>query len=174
MKKKLIQLFPTFFLIRKARKDFYETNETNLGKENLDEVLWYAQYGYIINRYITLLMVLVILLSLCRCAKQSQEPEQPQQVQPTVVASKYVEIFITYGSVNGYASVKWSYDPEIDSSYASNNSYNRTIKNNTISDSIIVFTNSGAMVNDNVMVFVNGVIKQQYTASQTAKVIKLN
>lgn len=117
--------------------------------------------------------LLLLSLILVGCAKQSPEPEQPQQALPTPVASKYVEIFITYGSVNGYASVKWSYDPEIDSSYASTNSLNRTIKNNTTSDSIIVFTNSGAMVNDNVMVFVNGVIKQQYVASQTAKVIKL-
>ena len=118
--------------------------------------------------------LLLLSLILLGCAKNNQEPETIQQSQPTLVASKSVEIFITYGSVNGYASVKWSYDPEIDSFYNSNNTLNRTIRNNTTSDSIIVFTNSGSGSNDNVMIFVNGVIKQQYTASQTAKVIKLN
>jgi hypothetical protein len=117
--------------------------------------------------------LLLLSLIFIGCAKQSPEPEQTQTVQPTLVASKSVEIFITYGSVNNFASVKWSYDPNIDSAYGTTNTLNRTIRNNTTSDSIIVFTNSGAMSNDNVMVFVNGVIKQQYVASQTAKVIKL-
>ena len=117
--------------------------------------------------------LLLLSLIFIGCAKQSPEPEPTQTVQPTLVVSKSVEIFITYGSVNNFASVKWSYDPNIDSAYGTTNTLNRTIRNNTTSDSIIVFTNSGAMSNDNVMVFVNGVIKQQYVASQTAKVIKL-
>ena len=117
-----------------------------------------------------LLMLSLVLLG---CAKNNPEPETIQQTTPLAVASKSVEIFITYGSVNNYASVKWSYDPEIDSSYSSTNTLNRTIRNTTLSDSILLFTNSGSGSNDNVMVFVNGVIKQQYTASQTAKVIKL-
>lgn len=117
--------------------------------------------------------ILLLSLILIGCTKKQPEPETIQQTTPLVVASKSVEIFITYGSVNNYASVKWSLDPEIDSSYATTNTLNRTIRNNTTSDSILIFTNSGSGSNDNVMVFVNGVIKQQYIASQTAKVIKL-
>lgn len=118
--------------------------------------------------------ILLLSLILIGCAKQTPEPETTQSVNPIVVAPKYVEIFITYGGVNNFASVKWSYDPEIDSAYNSTSSYNRTIRNYTTSDSIIVFTNSGAMSNDNVTIYVNSVIKEQYIASQMAKVIKLN
>jgi len=118
--------------------------------------------------------LLLFSLILIGCAKKTPEPEQPQQVTPITIAPKYVEIYINYGTVNNMASVKWSYEPEIDSSYATNNTYSRTIKNYTNSDSIIVFTNSGAMSYDNVTIYVNGVIKQQYIESQTAKVIKLN
>ncbi len=117
--------------------------------------------------------LLLLSLILLGCAKKTPEPETPQQVTPITVASKNVEIYITYGGVNNFASVKWSYDPEIDSSYMSSNSYNRTIRNTTTSDSILIFTTSGVGSFDNVMVVVNGTIKEQYTASQTAKVIKL-
>lgn len=117
--------------------------------------------------------LLLLSLILFGCAKNSPEPEQPQTNTPTPAASKFVEIYVIHGSVNNFASVKWSYDPNIDSSYYTTNTLNRYIKNYTTSDSILIFTNSGATVNDNVTIYVNGVIKQQYIASQTAKVIKL-
>ncbi len=118
--------------------------------------------------------LLLLSLILVGCAKQSPEPEQPQTITPTPIVSKFVEIYVIHGSVNNFASVKWSYDPLIDSGYANTNTLNRYIKNYTNSDSISIFTNSGAMINDNVTIYVNGIIKQQYTASQTVKVIKLN
>jgi len=117
--------------------------------------------------------LLLLSLILLGCAKKTPEPETPQQVSPITLAPKNVEIYITYGGVNNFASVKWSYDPEIDSIYPSTNSYNRTIKNTTTSDSILVYTNSGTTSLDNVTVYVNGTIKEQYTGSQTVKVIKL-
>lgn len=177
--KKLIKLFPSYFLIKKAKDDFYETDEVNLDKEDLDYIMWSALYGYIIGRFIIVFTILVMLLSLFRCAKPQQiEPiELPAINQPIVVASKYVEIYITYGAVNNFCSVKWSYDPEIDSAYTSNNSLTRTIRNYTNSDSIYISTRSqvaNIQQTNTVMVVVDGVIKEQYSGVQIDKKIKLN
>lgn len=122
--------------------------------------------------------LLLLSLILLGCAKPQQiEPiELPAINTPIVVASKYVEIYITYGAVNNFCSVKWSYDPNIDSAYTTSNSNNRTIKNYTNSDSIFVYTTSqvaNQQQPNTVMVVVNGVIKEQYTGTQVAKKIKL-
>ena len=116
----------------------------------------------------------IFALILIGCSKKTQEPvPEPIIINNTAAVNKLVEIFITYGNVNGWASVKWSYVPEIDSSYNSNNTHNRTIKNTTSSDSIILFTNSGVNSYDNITVTVNGIIKYQYVSCQKEKVIKL-
>lgn len=123
--------------------------------------------------------LLLLSLILLGCAKPQQiEPiELPAINTPIVVASKYVEIYITYGAVNNFCSVKWSYDPDIDSVYTSNNSLTRTIRNYTNSDSIYISTRSqvaNIQQTNTVMVVVDGVIKEQYSGIQMDKKIKLN
>lgn len=123
--------------------------------------------------------LLLLSLILLGCAKPQQiEPiELPAINTPIVVASKYVEIYITYGAVNNFCSVKWSYDPDIDSAYTSNNSLTRTIRNYTNSDSIYISTRSqvaNIQQTNTVMVVVCGVIKEQYSGIQMDKKIKLN
>lgn len=123
---------------------------------------------------------LILLILFVGCQKKSTAPSSTAQIPvvntPTVPTSKYVEIYITYGAVNNFCSVKWSYDPNIDSAYTTSNSVNRTIRNYTNSDSIFVYTTSqvaNQQQPNTVMVVVNGVIKEQYTGTQVAKKIKL-
>lgn len=132
-------------------------------------------------KYIITLMNKLILFSLiligCAKPKQIEPIELPAINTPIVVASKYVEIYITYGAVNNFCSVKWSYDPDIDSVYTSNNSLTRTIRNYTNSDSIYISTRSqvaNIQQTNTVMVVVDGVIKEQYSGIQMDKKIKLN
>jgi len=123
------------------------------------------------------LLLLSIILLGCAKPKQIEPIELPAINTPIVVASKYVEIYITYGAVNNFCSVKWSYDPEIDSAYTSNNSLTRTIRNYTNSDSIYISTRSqvaNIQQTNTVMVVVDGVIKEQYSGVQIDKKIKLN
>lgn len=122
--------------------------------------------------------IILFSLILIGCAKTKQiEPcEQPIVNQQIVVDENYVEIFITYGSVNNFCSVKWSYTPNIDSSYTTSNSLNRTIRNYASSDSIYISTRSqvaNQQQSNTVMVVVNGVIKEQYSGIQIDKKIKL-
>lgn len=122
--------------------------------------------------------LLLFSLILIGCAKPKQpEPIQlPVINQPIIVTPKYVEIYITYGAVNNYCSIKWSYEPNIDSSYATTNTLNRTIRSYTTSDSIFINTRSqisNIQQSNTVMVVVDGVIKEQYSGVQIGKKVYL-
>lgn len=122
--------------------------------------------------------LILFSLILLGCAKpKTIEPIQSLVInQPIVIASKYVEIYITYGAVNNYCSVKWSYDPNIDSAYTSTNTLSKTIRNYTTSDSIYISTRSqiaNQQQSNTVMVVVDGVIKEQYSGIQIDKKVML-
>lgn len=121
--------------------------------------------------------LLILPLFLFACNKKTNV-QPATTTQPIVVApvSRHVELFITYGAVNNFCSVKWSFDPNIDSSYATNNTVNRYISNYTTSDSILVYTSShlSNATPNTVLVQVDGVVRYQWTGVNIDKTIKIN
>lgn len=98
-----------------------------------------------------------------------------QQSNTLVSTSKKVDIFIIFGSLNSNASVKWNYNPNIDSTYNTNNITNYKITNYTESDSIFIYTNSHNVnqTSNDVTVLVNGIVKEHYAGIGIAKKIYL-
>lgn len=126
---------------------------------------------------ITILAITIIFLFSCNKKNTITPLNSIEQVNQIIDSRKFVEIYVTYGGVNNFCSVKWAYNPDVDSGYVSTNTNNRTIKNYTNSDSILVYTNSydfGEIRSNTVTVYVNGRIKEQYSGMQVVKTIKLN
>ena len=122
------------------------------------------------------LILLPLILLGCSKPKINEPIESTIINQPIVVTSRYVEIYITYGAINNFCSIKWSYDPNIDSTYTSTNTLSKTIRNYTNSDSIYINTSSqisNQQQSNTVMVVVNGVIKEQYNGIQINKKVIL-
>lgn len=119
--------------------------------------------------------LLILPFILFACNKKTTV--QPTTTQPIVVSpvAKHVQIFVTFGAINNFCSVKWSFDPNIDSSYTGNNTYSCNISNYTTSDSILIYTTSHLSnhVSNTVLVQVDGVVKYQWTGIDIDKTIKL-
>ena len=124
------------------------------------------------------LFVSLAFLSISCSKKDAIEPINNTTTQHTPLASnrKFVEIYITYGGVNNFCSVKWAYNPDIDSGYTSTNTNSRDVKCYTESDSIHIYTNSyayGQQQSNTVLVVVDGIVKTQYSGIQQERLIKL-
>lgn len=120
--------------------------------------------------------LLILPFILFACNKKTTV--QPATTQPIVVApvAKHVQIFVTFGAINNFCSVKWSFDPNIDSSYTGNNTYSCNISNYTTSDSILIYTHShvgNTNASNTVLVQVDGVVKYQWSGINIDKTIKL-
>lgn len=113
---------------------------------------------------------IVALMSSCKKTKS---------IEPTALASgsnsKQVEIVVDYGGNSQICSVKWYWNPDVDSLYKNNNA--KVIRYTTTSDSINIYTRSdmmGSLVSDKVTIYVNGLFKTSYTGVQAIRKIYLN
>jgi hypothetical protein len=110
---------------------------------------------------------IVALMSSCK----KTETSTPTTVAPTPTIPsniKNVTVVINKGGLKQFTNIRWSYSPDVDSSYNSyNNGYVRTYSNTTTSDSIFIYSSSHNFVNDQtsdqVSVYVNGVLKTTYS-----------
>lgn len=118
---------------------------------------------------------IVALLSSC---KKTTTTPTTTTVAPTPTSNlKTVSVVITKGGVTHFTSIKWSYSPNIDSSYnTSGSSASYAFNNTTLSDSIYVYSSSHTayQCNDIITIYVNGAFKQTYSGVGTFRKIYLN
>jgi len=111
-------------------------------------------------------IAIVALMSSCKKTETAPSTVAPTPTIPSNI--KNVTVVINKGGLKQFTNIKWSYSPDVDSSYNSyNNGYVRTYSNTTTSDSIFIYSSSHNFVNDQtsdqVSVYVNGVLKTTYS-----------
>lgn len=114
---------------------------------------------------------IVALLSSCNNKKTTIQPTQQSG------NSKNVKIDVYFAGTYNNMSVKWSFNPNVDSVYSQMTQHYKTVINNTTSDSILIYTGSSTpgvgTQYCTVTVYVDGVQKTQYQGLSINKTIKL-
>lgn len=118
------------------------------------------------------IIIFTIVALLSSCNKKTTNPT-PQ----TTGFSKNVKIDVYFAGTYNNMSVKWSFNPNIDSVYSQMTQHYKTVINNTTSDSILIYTGSSTpgvgTQYCTVTVYVDGVQKTQYQGLSINKTIKL-
>lgn len=128
-----------------------------------------------------LLTSFAIVALLSSCKKTETTTPTPIAVAPTPTSNlKTVMVVINKGGLVQFTNIRWSYTPDVDSSYNSNfNGYIRTYINTTESDSLFIYSSSRhsssePQVSDQITIYVNGVFKQSYSGIGDYRKVYLN